>query len=65
MRLVLTPRGWEDYTHWQIADRQKPERINRLIGEALRVGGHEILTGDGHESDRWRPRELTTGGHET
>lgn len=36
MRLVLTPRGWEDYTHWQIADRQKPERITRLIGEALR-----------------------------
>ena len=29
------------------------------------VGGHEILTGDGHESDHWRPRELTTGGHET
>ena len=36
MRLVLTPRGWEDYAHWQIADRQTPERINRLIGEALR-----------------------------
>ena len=28
------------------------------------VGGHEILTVDGHESDHWRPRELTTGGHE-
>ncbi len=36
MRLVFTPRGWEDYTHWQTADRQKLKRINRLIGEALR-----------------------------
>lgn len=36
MRLVFTPRGWEDYTHWQIADRQKLKRINRLINAALR-----------------------------
>ncbi len=36
MRLVFTPRGWEDYTHWQTADQQKLKRINRLIGEALR-----------------------------
>lgn len=36
MRLVFTPHGWEDYIHWQTADRQKLKRINRLIGEALR-----------------------------
>lgn len=36
MRLVFTPRGWEDYTYWQTADRQKLKRVNRLIGEALR-----------------------------
>ncbi len=36
MRLVFTPGGWEDYTHWQTADRQKLKRINRLIGEGLR-----------------------------
>ncbi|MDA8033711.1 MAG: Txe/YoeB family addiction module toxin [Actinomycetota bacterium] len=36
MRLVFTPRGWEDYRHWQSADRHKLGRINRLIGEALR-----------------------------
>jgi toxin YoeB len=36
VRLVFTPRGWEDYTHWQTADQQKLKRINRLIGEALR-----------------------------
>ena len=35
MRLVFTPR-WEDYIHWQTADRHKLKRINRLIGEALR-----------------------------
>jgi hypothetical protein len=28
------------------------------------VGGHEILTADGHEADRWRTRKLTAGGHE-
>ncbi|MBD0022103.1 Txe/YoeB family addiction module toxin [Gordonia pseudamarae] len=36
MRLVFTPRGWEDCTHWQTADRQKLTRINRLITETLR-----------------------------
>lgn len=36
MRLVFTPRGREDDTHWQSADRQKLKRINRLIQEALR-----------------------------
>jgi toxin YoeB len=36
VRLVFTPCGWEDCTHWQTADRQKLKRVNRLIGEALR-----------------------------
>jgi toxin YoeB len=34
--LVFTPPGWEDYTHWQHADRSILKRINRLIADALR-----------------------------
>ena len=36
MRLVFTPHGWEDYTHWQTADRAILKRINRLVEEVLR-----------------------------
>jgi toxin YoeB len=36
MRLVFTPHGWEDYTHWQAADRATLKRVNRLIDEIVR-----------------------------
>jgi toxin YoeB len=36
VRLVFTPHGWDDYTHWQSADRQVLKRVNRLIDDALR-----------------------------
>lgn len=36
MRLVFTPLGWEDYTHWQTADRAVLKRINRLIDDVQR-----------------------------
>ena len=36
MRLVFTPIGWEDYTHWQRTDRAIVKRINRLIDDTLR-----------------------------
>jgi toxin YoeB len=36
VRLVFTAQGWEDYTHWQQADRSILKRINRLIDDALR-----------------------------
>jgi toxin YoeB len=36
MRLVFTPNGWDDYTHWLAADRAQLKRINRLIDDALR-----------------------------
>lgn len=35
MRLAFTTSGWDDYTHWQRADRQVLKRINRLIDDAL------------------------------
>ena len=36
MRLVFTPHGWEDYTHWLVTDRATLKRINRLIDDVLR-----------------------------
>lgn len=36
MKLTSTPQGWEDYVHWQGADRSILRRINRLIDDALR-----------------------------
>lgn len=36
MRLVFTPRGWEDYTHWASVDRATLRRVNRLLDDVLR-----------------------------
>ncbi|MEU4230364.1 Txe/YoeB family addiction module toxin [Nonomuraea sp. NPDC026600] len=36
MKVAFTGQGWEDYVHWQTADRQILKRINRLIEDALR-----------------------------
>ncbi|GGY90926.1 Txe/YoeB family addiction module toxin [Streptomyces poonensis] len=36
MKLAFTPQGWEDYVHWQTADRKILKRINRLIEDTLR-----------------------------
>lgn len=36
MRLVFTPNGWEDYVHWQTADRAVLKRLNRLLDDAVR-----------------------------
>jgi len=36
VRLVFTPHGWEDYVHWQTADRAILKRINRLIEDISR-----------------------------
>jgi toxin YoeB len=36
VRVVFTPHGWDDYTHWQTTDRSILKRIDRLIDEARR-----------------------------
>jgi toxin YoeB len=36
VKLAFTSAGWEDYVHWQTADRQILKRINRLIEDAQR-----------------------------
>lgn len=43
MRLVWDPSAWEDYKHWQTADRRILKRINTLIDACLR----EPLSGIG------------------
>ncbi len=36
MRLVWDRSAWEDYRHWQTADRKVVKRINTLIDACLR-----------------------------
>jgi toxin YoeB len=36
VRLVFTTNAWDDYVHWQKADRSKIRRINRLLDDVLR-----------------------------
>ena len=51
MRLVWDPSAWEDYKHWQTADRRILKRINTLIDACLR----EPLSGIG------KPEQLASG----
>lgn len=51
MNLTFHPRGWEDYLHWQAADKAMLRRLNALIRECLRhpfegAGKPEPLKGD-------------------
>ena len=34
--MVFTPHGWDDYRHWQTADRAILKRVNRLVDDARR-----------------------------
>ena len=36
MRLVWDRAGWDDYVHWQTADRHVLKRVNTLIEACLR-----------------------------
>ncbi len=36
MRLVFTAISWEDYLHWQSADRAVLKRVNRLLEDVRR-----------------------------
>ncbi len=36
MNVVFSPQAWEDYQHWQSADRATLKRINRLINDVRR-----------------------------
>ncbi len=34
---MFSPQAWDDYQHWQTADRTIVKRINRLINETCRA----------------------------
>ncbi|MCA2247542.1 Txe/YoeB family addiction module toxin [Mycobacterium intracellulare] len=36
MNIVFSPQAWEDYLHWQAADRAVLKRINKLIEDVSR-----------------------------
>jgi toxin YoeB len=36
VKIVFAPQAWEDYVHWQTADRTILKRINKLVSEACR-----------------------------
>jgi toxin YoeB len=36
MRLAFSPRGWEDYLHWQAEDPKMVARVNELLCDAMR-----------------------------
>jgi toxin YoeB len=36
VNIVFAPQAWEDYLHWQSADRTVLKRINRLIADTRR-----------------------------
>ena len=42
MNIVSAPQAWEDYEHWQTADRAILKRINKLISEACRSANEGI-----------------------
>jgi toxin YoeB len=51
MKIVFARAAWDDYLHWQDADRAMIRKINRLIDECLRhpfegIGKPEPLCGD-------------------
>ena len=61
MKLVWSARAWEDYLHWQSADREALARLNGLIREAMRTpftgtGKPEPLKGD---LKGWWSRRIT------
>jgi len=61
MRLIFTPRAWEDYRHWQDNDAKMLDRINTLIKQCSRtpftgIGKPEPLRGS---LSGWWSRRIT------
>lgn len=36
MRVTFVDHGWDDYVHWQVADRKMLKKINQLIDDICR-----------------------------
>ncbi len=58
MNIVFSPHAWDDYQHWQSADRRQVRRINALIDAICRdpftgIGKPERLR---HGVEAWSRR---------
>lgn len=42
MRILFTPRAWDDYVSWQVGDRKTLRRINALVADIVRNGNTGI-----------------------
>ncbi|WP_084128655.1 Txe/YoeB family addiction module toxin [Demequina sp. NBRC 110055] len=58
MRLVFSETAWEDYVHWQTADRRVLKRINTVIRDIVR-GAQEGVPHEGIG----KPEALKHGFH--
>jgi toxin YoeB len=61
VNVVFSDNAWEDYLHWQEADRKVLHRLNKLIKECQRapfegIGKPEPLKGD---LKGWWSRRIT------
>ncbi|WP_430867549.1 Txe/YoeB family addiction module toxin [Demequina aurantiaca] len=59
MNIVFAPQAWDDYCHWQNADRAMLKRINKLVDDICRddpytgIGKPEKLR---YEIEAWSRR---------
>jgi toxin YoeB len=63
MSIVFMPDAWEDYVHWQTADKRVLRKLNALIKECQRTpfagtGRPEALK---HELSGWWSRRIDEG----
>jgi toxin YoeB len=42
VRILFTPRAWDDYVSWQVGDRKALRRINALVADIVRNGNTGI-----------------------
>jgi toxin YoeB len=50
VRILFTPRAWDDYLSWQVGDRKTLRRINALIADVARGAGDDDGGGEGGAS---------------
>ena len=61
MKIIFSDKAWDDYLHWQRADKQMTKKINQLIKEIKRdpfdgLGKPEPLK---HELNRFWSRRIS------
>jgi toxin YoeB len=61
VNLLWTPKGWDDYLHWQGTDHKMVRRINEAVRDTLRhpFGGIEKPEPVRGDMGGWWSRRLT------